>query len=104
MQTNTNGDSLIHVFAYVSATVVSTFWVMVLHSDDLSSCLSGRGEDGFGIDGFQCEWINDTDIDTLGGQLVSSFVGLGQCDTATDDGHYILVRLAHNLEGKHNAW
>lgn len=39
-----------------------TLLVVILHSDDLSSCGFGIGQNGSGVQGFDGEWVNHTDV------------------------------------------
>lgn len=39
-----------------------TFLVVVLHSDDLTTCGSGTGHNSAGVQGFNGKWVDDANV------------------------------------------
>lgn len=47
---------------FLYAQTQPTLLVVVLHSDDLSPCCSGTGQNSSSIQGLDGEWVNHTDV------------------------------------------
>lgn len=52
-----------------------TLLVVILHSDDLTTCGSGTGQDGRGIQGLDGERVNHTDVVAYGNSLENITLG-----------------------------
>ena len=77
--------------------VVLTFGIVILYSDDSATSLSGAADDGFGVDRFDGEGVDDADVDPSLGQLIGRLEGFHQGDAGTDHCHLVAVRLSDDL-------